>query len=243
MRRSTKRSRTNMRNGTLRRRAVSRRQSIPRRPPMFGKRSRGGPHTLKVPFSPPEDWHEPAEGSNKKDPYEVRFVVQSPGPGYRHILTPEEIRARLRQLPPEMVAPLEVIQLSRMTRKKEMFACYGMQWGTCVYLYPMEKSLVEAHCRPPVPSQFAEAEMYGGCWVPKGHNTWELRWSEAAIQDFYLNNILIHEIGHLLDERNEGYLARERYAEWFAIEWGYRRTPRGEFRPRRRKVTRRHHAV
>ena len=43
-----------------------------------------------------------------------------------------------------------------------------------------------------------------------------------AAQDFYLNNILIHELGHLVDERNTGYIERERYAEWFAVQYGYR---------------------
>ncbi len=38
---------------------------------------------------------------------------------------------------------------------------------------------------------------------------------------FYLNNILIHELGHLLDERNSTYIDRERYAEWFAVDYGY----------------------
>ncbi len=47
------------------------------------------------------------------------------------------------------------------------------------------------------------------------------RTTTAAIKDFYLNNILIHELGHLLDERNTSYTDRERYAEWFAIKYGY----------------------
>jgi hypothetical protein len=49
-------------------------------------------------------------------------------------------------------------------------------------------------------------------------------WTEQAVRDFYLNNILIHELGHLVDQRNTRTIDRERYAEWFAVEYGYRAT-------------------
>ena len=69
---------------------------------------------------------------------------------------------------------------------------------------------------------------------------WRLEWTEEAVRDFYLNNILIHELGHLVDVRNTGYVDRERYAEWFAVEYGYKPS-----RPANvaKKVTRRHHAT
>jgi len=34
--------------------------------------------------------------------------------------------------------------------------------------------------------------------------------------------VLIHEIGHTVDDRNGGYIDRERFANWFAVEYGYR---------------------
>ena len=81
--------------------------------------------------------------------------------------------------------------------------------------------------------------MYGGRWQVVDE-AWSLVWSEAAIRDFYLNNVLIHELGHLLDHRNRSYEDRERFAEWFAFEFGYKPT-RGERDQRLvRKVSRRH---
>jgi len=207
-----------------------------------GKRMRGGQRNEQLPFAPPEDWHEPAEEVlHDRDPYDFRIVEQPPGPGYRHVLQPDEIRARLRELPPSFVEPLEVVQLSRMTRKKERFSCYGMQWGCALFLYPLEEDRIETHCRPPKPSQRIEAQMYGGRWVQDAFDSWRLIWSEDALKDFYLNNILIHELGHLLDERNTSYVDRERYAEWFALEYGYKMSDR--LGPeKRRRVVRRHHA-
>ena len=99
----------------------------------------------QVPFVPPEDWYEPSEYST--DDY--RIVVQDPGAGFQHVVTHREVRDRLSQLPPEMLKPLEVVQLSRMTRKKCAVPCYGMQWGCALYLYPIESGRVEYFHKPP----------------------------------------------------------------------------------------------
>ena len=87
--------------------------------------------------------------------------------------------------------------------------------------------------------------MFGGRWRQSGPTEWELVWTEAAVKDFYLNNILIHELGHLLDNRNRSYTDRERYAEWFAIEHGYKQSDRPKHVSKKsatKRVTRRHHS-
>jgi hypothetical protein len=189
---------------------------------MQGKRSRGGDVLRERSFVPPENWYEPCD--DKLGNY--RFVVQPPGEGYRHAVTPEEVRSRLSQLPAQMLQSLEVIQFSRMTRKKQAYPCYGMQWGNALYLYPIEDTLVEFFPQPPRPAQRIEAEMYGGRWIQEPRSGWTLVWTETAVKDFYLNNILIHELGHLVDQRNTSYIDRERFAEWFAIEYGYKSSQR-----------------
>jgi hypothetical protein len=190
----------------------------------FSKRARGEANQ-KLPFVPPEDWHEPQERATG-----YRFIVQHPGRGYRHVVTPEEVRQRLEALPEHFLRPLQVVQFSRMTRKKKSYPCYGMQWGAALYLYPIEEDLVEHYDQPPKPAQLNEARMYGGRWVQEGRS-WKLVWTEEAIKDFYLNNILIHELGHLLDDRNSRPVDRERFAEWFAIRYGYLPTRHLRARP------------
>jgi hypothetical protein len=199
----------------------------------LSNRARGGQANERLPFVPPEDWHEPRE-----DGRGYRIIVQSPGAGYRHVLTPDEIRQRLARLPEQFTRTLEVVQLSRMTRKKQGFPCYGMQWGAAIYLYPIETDLVERYHQPPKPNQANEARMYGGRWVHESPQNWNLVWTEASIKNFYLNNILIHELGHLLDNRNSRQVDRERFAEWFAVQYGYRSTSESRRDPR--SVRRRH---
>jgi hypothetical protein len=204
------------------------------RRPKQARRSSTGQRNARLPFAPPEDWHDTTEAND------YRIIVQKPGHGYRHILTPADIRARLAQVPAQFVSELEVVQLSRMTRKKQSFPCYGMQWGNALYLYPLEETLVETFDCPPRPNFVNECRMYGGRWDEPSLGVWTLTWSEKAARDFYLNNILIHELGHLVDDRNSGYVDRERYAEWFAVQYGYRLTGGQAARGYRRSVRRRH---
>lgn len=194
-----------------------------RRGVLVNQRVRGVQRNLRLPFVPPEDWHEPT-GCGK----EYRIIKRYPGDGFRHVLTPAEVRNRLAQLPSHFLDGLEIVQFSRMTRKKQGFPCYGMQWGASLYLYPIENELAELYHCPPTPAQLNEARMYGGRWERISDDSWRLSWTEETIKDFYLNNILIHELGHLVDSRNTSYQDRERYAEWFATEYGYKRSSRPE---------------
>jgi hypothetical protein len=183
----------------------------------LGKRARISSAALRGPYLPPEQWYEPQQQVTGQ----FSVVVQAPGIGYRHVVTEADVRRRLAQLPPWMTAPLEVVQLSQMTRKKRRSPCYGMQWGSTIYIYPIEETLIETFGQPPKPAQRIEAAMYGAQWVSE-RGQWQLVWTEEAIRDFYLNNVLIHELGHILDNRNTSHRDRERYAEWFALEVGYK---------------------
>jgi hypothetical protein len=183
----------------------------------LGKRARISSAALRGPYLPPENWHEPDEQLSGR----FSIVVQPAGTGFRHVVTEDEVRRRLAQLPEWMTRPLQIVQLSQMTRKKRRAPCYGMQWGNAIYLYPIEESLVESFVKPPKPAQRIEANMYGARWE-HGRTGWQLVWTEESIRDFYLNNVLIHELGHILDSRNSSHVDRERFAEWFALEVGYR---------------------
>jgi hypothetical protein len=205
----------------------------------LGKRARISSAALRGPYLPPETWYEP--GERWAGHYDV--VIRPAGKGYRHFITEDDIRTRLAQLPHWMLSGLQVVQLSTMTRKKQRSPCYGMQWGSAIYLYPIEESLVETFLQPPKPAQKMEARMFGADWRHLG-NRWLLIWTEDAIRDFYLNNVLIHELGHILDSRNSRHQDRERFAEWFALEHGYKSSRRSELAQRaatKYAVVRRHH--
>ena len=183
--------------------------------PAVAYRQRANRSGTSAPYNAPEVWHEPSGAGT------LRVAIQPAGQDYIHPATEAEIRERLARLPRQFTRDLEVVQLSRMTRKRRTFPCYGMQWGQAVYLYPIESNLVELYSVQPKPAQQIEARMFGATWSQRG-DCWTLTWTAESIRDFYLNNVLIHEVGHLNDPRNTTYRERERYANWFAIEYGYR---------------------
>lgn len=209
-------SRTSNRKSHLKQlRPLSRRPARNGRPvAAYRQRGAGSPAHGEA-FNAPEVWHEPT-GSDS-----VKIVEHPAGAGYVHPVTADDVLERIDQLSSRWTRELEVVQFSPMTKKRALFPCYGMQWGATVYLYPIEESLVETYVRPPHPQQKIEAQMYGGKWRQEGRY-WVLEWTPETIRDFYLNNILIHEIGHINDDRNTNFDDRERYANWFAIEYGYR---------------------
>ncbi len=188
--------------------------------PASAHQHRGNGLAQGRPFDAPEVWHNPVN-TDESNTHELKIVKQPSGQGYMHPVSAEDVRERVLQLPKEYREKLDVVQFSQMTKKRRLFPCYGLQWGTAVYLYPIEESLVELYVRAPKPAQRIETEMYGGRWVQDG-NLWRLIWTENTIRDFYLNNVLIHEIGHINDDRNTGFRKREQFADWFAIEYGYR---------------------
>ena len=185
-------------------------------------------------FDAPEDWHEPIG----KEDYNV--LVMDPGKGYRHVVSAAQVRSRLARLPQRFLNGLEIVQLSTMTRKKKRLPCYGLQWGCAVYLYPFCQTLEEHFHTPPPQQMVIETKMYGARWDHPEPNLWRLIWSESSARDYQLNNILIHELGHLVDTWNNKSVDQERYAEWFAIEYGYLHSGGQQRRRPRRKVRRRH---
>ena len=185
-------------------------------------------------FDAPEEYFEP---TGRKG-YEV--LNKDPGYEYIHVVTPEQVRSCLDRIPQDFLQGLEVVQLSTMTKKKRLLPCYGLQWGCAIYLYPFHESLEEHFDTPPPTSMVIETKMYGGRWVHSEPNLWRLIWTEATARDYHLNNILIHELGHLVDTWNTNSADQERFAEWFAIEFGYRRTE-VKSRGRRKRSRKRHH--
>jgi hypothetical protein len=228
-----------LRNPPAAQQSAAARGAVSRRIVMRGKRARISGSIVRGPYLPPETWYEPSDEPTG----EFTFHFEAAGKGFRHILTECDVRDRLSLLPAWMLQSLEVVKFSRMTRKKRLSPCYGMQWGNAIYLYPIEENLIEHFCQAPKPAQRIEAQMYGGIWRQDSRASWKLIWTEAAIRDFYLNNVLIHELGHILDSRNTSPIDRERYAEWFAVEHGYKPTRRAQLAEQAAKkyARKRHH--
>lgn len=168
----------------------------------------------------PEIWYN--ESDIIKPDRKLIVIQQDPGLGFRHAVTVQDVRERIEELGCMQYTRLERVQLSQMTNKRYKDPSYGMQWGTTIYLYPIEEELQETYTRPPDNLTRLETVRYGATWE-EVNGEWVLKWGEAQnVKDFYLLNVLPHEVGHMFDIRNTTYDARERFANAFAYQHGER---------------------
>ena len=61
-------------------------------------------------------------------------------------------------------------------------------------------------------------------WIKKAEK-WQLQWSKSSIKKYYLEHLILHEIGHLIDSKNKRFYSKsndkqkEDFANNYAIIW------------------------
>lgn len=76
----------------------------------------------------------------------------------------------------------------------------------------------------PKPSLLHEYQRAGASITPDGQR-WRVQFDAASLRQFYLRDVLMHELGHHVDRGNFAFKTdrkAERLAEWFATENGYK---------------------
>jgi len=164
----------------------------------------------------------PREESGKSESCYPQCHIEDPGPGFYHPVSMCEVLERLMQLPrfitERLGERLDHLSMPHLRRPSE--PAYGMQWGSSVYLLPIENNLIEILPTVP-PTLRQELAKYGAEWIWNEHDKlWECHWSVETLRIFYLEDVLLHEIGHVLDDRNHSPKDREVYANAFAEQYG-----------------------
>jgi hypothetical protein len=146
-------------------------------------------------------------------------------------ITPAEVRAALARVPKMFLGGLQAIILLGGTRKQLMAAqgngfSYGCYWDDCVFLFPFPvEMLTSVYRHPPKPSDLQDYVRVGAELTTETDGT-VVRLHRHSLKRLYLQDILIHEIGHHVDRANLGHpKENEAYARWFATEYGFRRRP------------------
>jgi hypothetical protein len=118
----------------------------------------------------------------------------------------EEVLESLKEFPDEHTEGITHIWLRR-ARKDESeqcrvpFAEYLCGSGVrAIVIYPWPKDLtLKFGARKPPARLLKEYSRWTDDLISENGN-WSLRWTKDALQQFYRNYILAHEIGHHLDE-------------------------------------------
>lgn len=175
--------------------------------------------------------HEQRTGG-KKGPL---VVAEQLHPDFIMPVSPRDVRRQLRQLPAKCLHGLRAIFLLGGSSKQDKvsdssLSTFGMYGEKCVYLHPYpERSLEMCFPRAPQPHRMWEYRRAGARCNTDAEGTW-VRFTPEALRRFYLQDVLVHELGHHVDRfraDSRSYEKGERYAEWFASAYGFGVVPRG----------------
>ncbi|MFZ5617052.1 MAG: hypothetical protein ACOZAA_07010 [Pseudomonadota bacterium] len=150
-------------------------------------------------------------------------------PDFLMPVTLDEVREAVSQVPSQFTAGLEAIVLlggSVRQRKAAKTYCYG-RYMLCqvIVLHPFPKLMLRREfkrgLRPDIRVEYIRA----GASVIEKNGARIVEFTESALRDFYLRDVLMHEIGHHADRKNLGkkpLRKEEGFADWFALEYGFR---------------------
>ena len=170
------------------------------------------------------------------------FIKDNPSRDFYFPVNEKEILEKLNQLPKEHFDKITHIWL-RKFRKKDyeknktvqgMFIC-GSKVNLIV-LHPFQKNL-QMLFGDKKPSK-RNLKMYSNWCDTLAYDeklkSWYLQWKKETIKDYYLNSLLLHEVGHFIDSQYERFWSKatrdkqENFADMYAIIWNSKTKEIGE---------------
>ena len=152
----------------------------------------------------------------------TRYIVDPLPKGYVYPCSIEDIRKKLEELPPTMLRNLSVIHLCNQVKMNPGVDAHIYD-GSCIRIYPVPEKLRWNYGRRKPNPAFAQERVEFGAYWKKIDHEWFLCWDEDSLRDYILNHVLLHEIGHSLDEVHYGTGRGEKLAEAFAHKIGKNR--------------------
>jgi len=153
------------------------------------------------------------------------YMVDNPSRDFYFPVTVEDIKQVLSQLPVELTQHLTHVWLRKRSKKRELyqgaFICGSGVQLVVIYAFPKDLLM-----------RFGEEKPSGSTltwYAPykpeliRQKNKWFLKWSEEGIRKYYLEGLLLHEIGHKADSYYKRYwsVAYAKKAEKFANNFAY----------------------
>ncbi len=141
-------------------------------------------------------------------------------------VTPDEVRRKLNSLPTHFLKELKGVMLlggsnKQLKTARGNLSCFGAYFDEVIFLFPFPKKEITTCCVTlPPPHLKKDYEKAGAIYFFKKQK-WYRYFSKKALKTFYLNDVLVHELGHHVDRNTKNERKAEGYAEWFAREYGY----------------------
>lgn len=159
----------------------------------------------------------------------LTVIVQRTHTDFILPVTEADIRETLGLVKPDFLTGLAgVVALGGSKKQDRSFRrlfAYGCYCGNVIFLHPFPRRFMDQIWRTlPKPSLLHEYDRAGASITPNGRS-WRIRFDTEALRRFYLRDVLMHELGHHVDRGNFAFKTdrkAERFADWFATEYGYK---------------------
>ncbi len=167
-----------------------------------------------------EDWSSSNETIIRRMPLHQRFIMP---------VCEAEIAETLARLPDRFKVGLKAVILlggsSKQGKVRSSFLYGRYAFNGVIYLHAFPKwRLKRSYKRAPRPHILDEYKR-AGAYITSRNGTCIIEFTESSLKQFYLRDVLMHEIGHHVDNPNVGSKSlkkEEGFAEWFATEYGFR---------------------
>ncbi|MHC4608560.1 MAG: hypothetical protein ACYTAF_16740 [Planctomycetota bacterium] len=152
------------------------------------------------------------------EPVHPDFVVPFKG---------KDIRATLGSIPRKFTEGLKAVFVPQASKKQQKtrgrLLLYGSYFSNCVALFPYPKSDMRMFFRRKPKESWLRDWKRAGARTAKKDSGIEVSFDEESLKTFFLRDVLIHEIGHHIDNRyGKRSKEQEGFADWFSSEYGFR---------------------
>lgn len=169
------------------------------------------------------------------------FYCDNPSRDFFHPLNVDEIKVALAQLPSAHTAEITHVWL-RKVKKRDFGKKDGYQasfiCGSGVNLIILNSFPNDLRMKFGKKTPGKKVRKFFALWenewvLEEGY--WFLEWTEKGISNYYLDHLLLHEIGHLLDSQFQRFYSKssgakkENFANGYAASWSKRLKTEMEF--------------
>lgn len=158
------------------------------------------------------------------------FMVDNPSKDFFFPITVEDIKQVLATLPPSHSESLTHIWLRKVSSKDyEKYSTQGMficgSGVNLIVLFPFPRSLKMQFGKKKPPKKLLKWYAYYTPELIEENGKWHLQWTAEKIKQYYLEGLLLHEIGHQIDSYYKRYWSKtyknraEQFADNFAYYW------------------------
>jgi len=160
------------------------------------------------------------------------YILDNPSREFYFPVSIDEIKEFLNKLPVEHSKNLTHIWLRKMSKKEyekegSYQGCFICGSGVqLIVLYPFPKNLTMQFGRRKPPQATLKWYSAYNPDLKQANGNWHLKWTEDQIKRYYLEGLLLHEIGHKVDSIYKRFWSKsysdkaEKYANNFAYYWG-----------------------